>query len=117
MDKNYRITIIADEALAEAIKAYAEENPADMEIESERSNRDAARLGFDIGGAADIVTLVTATFFFGELAVRLFQWMRANRSNKIIIQTPMKTVEISNSAQLTEKEVLRLLKSAYESPD
>lgn len=107
----YRVTFIADVAFIQALKDLANEDPR-MIVESERTEKDATRLGFDLAAAATVVTIITGALYTGELAARVLAWLRHMKGNKIILQTPFKTLELHKSAELTEEDVRRFLQAA-----
>ena len=117
MDQKYRVTFIGDEGFDRELTDFAASNPGIVTIESRRSDQDASRLGFDLATASAIVTIITSTFYFGELGFRLYRWLGKSKTNKIIIQTPLRTIEIVKSDELTEDDVKRLLEEAYRAPE
>jgi predicted amino acid dehydrogenase len=104
---------IADDAFTSELKAFAAANTDRLTIESEQTDRDATRLGFDLATVSAIVTIVTSAFYFGELGVKVARWLAKSRANKVIIQTPLKTVELVKSTNITKDEIVELLKTAY----
>ena len=109
---SYRVTFIGDDTFIHEFKSFASENPDDVEIESERSEKDATRLGFDLATAVAIVAIVSGTLYVGELAVKVLAWLRKSKGNKIVLQTPFKTLELQKSEGLTEEDVRKFLQAA-----
>ena len=109
---SYRVTFIGDDVFIEELKSFAAKNPVDVNIESELREKDATRLGFDLVTAAAIVTIISGALYTGELAVKLFMALRKSKSNKIIIQSPFKTLELQKSGELTEEDVRKFLEAA-----
>jgi hypothetical protein len=112
--KGYRIKFIADEGFNDALKAFAKTNPSLVTIESEHTEKDPTRLGFDLHAIAEIVTLIAETLSVAELAAKMIAWLNQSKSNKVIVQTPFKTVEVHKTKDMTEEEVGKILKVAME---
>jgi hypothetical protein len=49
-----------------------------------------------------------------ELAAKMIAWLNQSKSNKVIVQTPFKTVEVHKTKDMTEEEVGKILKVAME---
>ena len=110
--QQYRLKFIADDSFVEQLRAYATKYPESLSIQSEAKNKDATRLGFDLAAAADILTLVSGTLYVGELSVMVVKWLRASKSNKIVLQGPFQTLEFHKDAGVTEEDVRKFLKAA-----
>lgn len=110
--KFYRVTFIADSVFTDEVKAFVRENPERIEIESERFEKDATRLGFDLATMSAIVTIITGTLYVGELSAQILSWLRRSKGNKIVFQTPFKTLELHKSESLTEEDVRKFLLAA-----
>src|SRR5580704_4879876 len=108
--KSYRIKFIADGGFNDAVKAFAKKNPSLLKVESEHTEKDPTRLGFDLQAIAEIVTLIAESLSIAELAVKVIAWLNESKSNKVIVQTPFKTVEVHKTKNLTEEEVRNILK-------
>jgi hypothetical protein len=112
--QQYKVKFIVDAAFIEQMKQYAHEHPNNLKIESEKTEKDATKLGFDLVTVASIVTIVSGTLYIGELAAKILGWLSHSSGNKVAIQTPFQTIEIHRSANLTERDVRGLLKAAME---
>lgn len=108
----YRLKFIVDEPFAQQLKFEAARDPDNLKVESEREEKDATRLGFDLGTAVAIVTIVQGALYAGELAVKIYQWWQASRANKVVLQTPFQTLELHKSAGITEADIRKFLKAA-----
>jgi hypothetical protein len=82
-----------------------------MRIESERPEKDATRLGFELATVSAVVTVIAAAIYAGELSIKITQWYRKSNADKIILQTPFKSIEVRAAKELTESEVKRALES------
>jgi hypothetical protein len=110
--ESYRVTFIADTSFTNELKIFAGANPESIEIESERSEEEATRLGFDLATASAIVTIITGTLYVGELSAKMLGWLQKSKGNKVILQTPFKTVELHKSEKLTEEDIRKFLAAA-----
>jgi hypothetical protein len=109
-----RMKFIADKTFNDAVKAFAKDNPSLLKIESEHAEKDPTRLGFDLQTIAEIVTLIAESLTIAELAIKVIEWLKESKSNKVIVQTPFRTVEVHNTKDLTEGEVRKILKLSME---
>lgn len=112
MSTEYRLKFIADETFAQELQAYSAENPNDLRIERQSREKDATQLGFDLTTVDHIVVLVGHAIATAQLAAKIFQWWQKSKSNKLIIQSPSKALELAKSAVTTAKDIETLLNEA-----
>ena len=112
MHKNfYVVKFIGNNSFADEFKEFAKSDPENIQIESESYEKDPMSLGFDLTNLSAIVGIISATLYAGELATKLISFLRKSKSNKIILQTPFKTIELYNSEKITEDDARKVLKA------
>jgi len=96
--QKYRVKFVADEPVIQQIILSASEDSENLNIESVGKEEDATRLGFDLTAVSAVMTAVSSTLYVGGLAVRILKWLQRTRTNKVVIQTPFQTIELSKDA-------------------
>jgi hypothetical protein len=112
MSTEYRLKFIADETFAEELRSYSADHPDELRIERQSREKDATQLGFDLTTVDHIVVLVGHALTTAQLAAHIFKWWQKSKSNKLIIQSPSKALELAKSAVTTAKDIETLLDDA-----
>jgi hypothetical protein len=111
-----RLKIIADSEFADALKAEAVARPADLVIESERNEKDATKLGFDLADAVSIVAIVKGAIDAATFAAKIYGWWHDSKKKKprykVILQTPLRTLELHSNIPVTQAEIQRFLEAS-----
>lgn len=111
----YNVKIIADETFIGLLKEYANQSPDDIKIESEiDESKDATDLGFELVSVLAVLAVVKELFYVGELAVKIYQWLKKSKDQKIIIVTPFRTIELHSNTELTVEDIRKLLQAAQD---
>jgi hypothetical protein len=114
MPSDYRIKFIADVSFVEEMRAEIALSLDEIKIEKETTEDDATRLGFDLMTAVAVVTLVSGALDILQFAAKVYRWFEKSKSNRVIIQTPFKTVELVKASGVTRRDVEKILKAAIE---
>ena len=112
-----RLTIIADDELITEIQSYASCNSDVLGIESRRQNEDPGRLGFDLSSVVAVVALIENIDKFAMWFRKiLFDSKRVRKSEKLILQTAFKTLEIPVAEPLSVEDIKQILRDAQNLP-
>ena len=112
MNTEYRLKFIADETFAHELQAYSAQHPNEIRIERQSREKDGTQLGFDLTTVDHVVVLITHAITTAQLAVQIFKWWQKSKTNKLIIQSPSKALELVKSAVTTAKDIETLLDEA-----
>ena len=110
----FRIEILAPTGFADELESMAEEAESGMEIVERHKVDEATQRSLLLADVASVITLVTASVYFGELAVRIYRYLKARKNHRIRIRTPAGIAELSYSEDLSEEEVKQILEKALE---
>jgi len=67
-------------------------------------------LDFDYSHVATVVGLVNASLLLGRFAKIIYGWLAKNPGKRILIQTPLRRVELVSTIGLEEEEIKRKLR-------
>ncbi len=108
---SYRLKIFADDAFLQQLKHYSAQAPDDLKVVSEKIDRDATRQGFDLTNIVEVVVAVSHTIAIIELARHVVKWVRGSKGNKVVVQTPVATMEFHKET-ISEEEIQKFLEAA-----
>lgn len=115
-DKSLRVKFIVDAEFADELKAAAAQHPNELVIESERTEVDATKLGFDLGSVVSIVAVAKGGWDAAMLADKIYAWWSERKKrksqNKIVLQTPFKMLELHSNADITKEQICKFLEAA-----
>lgn len=81
----------------------------------ERTEKDATRLGFDLATAISIVALVKGAMDAATFAGKFYTWWSEKRKqktgNRIVLQTPLKTLELQSNTDITQDDIRKFLEA------
>jgi superfamily II DNA/RNA helicase len=112
--ESYRLTFVADEAFLKELRSYAAKHSEQITIEDERRDDDATRLGFDLSTISAVTTIVASVLYVGELATKVATWQSRSDANKVIVQTPFRTIELHKTSELSVEDIRQLLLAAQQ---
>lgn len=102
------VRLQGDPALMEEVEALLSDSD-EIEVTSSDSGQGGEGLDFDIATLATIVGLVSSLFFDSAIVPSLWKALRRHKGSSIVIETPLRTVKITSTEELTEEEVRQLL--------
>jgi hypothetical protein len=105
--KEYPIKIIADQSLVDHLQSYSQDHSQEVTIQPLQEDVDATRLGFDFVTAGAVLVLIKTGIEIVKIALEIVKWLRENKANKAILQTPYETIEIwqSDTDETVRKKV------------
>lgn len=109
---SYRIKFVAEPSFAAEVKVAAAGDHAKIRIESERTEKDATRIGFSLETAVTLVAIFKGLIDLAELAKTIYDWYERSHSNLVVLQTPFGVLEMRRSNGVTEEDVRRFLEAA-----
>lgn len=109
---DFYLKFIADESFIEQVRQEAKENPDALRIEAEVEDEDPSRLGFDLVTVAAIVAIISHSQNILQFSAKILKWLFASKGEKVIIQTPFQTLELSRKDKLTQEDVCKMLEAA-----
>jgi hypothetical protein len=112
--KSVQVKILSTPSFSEAFKAEAQNNTEAIKILSAGVEKDPTKLAFAIGDVESVIAIITGVFYLGEMSVKIYRWLKGSDIPKIVIHTPVRTIEITNHDGLTEEEVSSLLRRSLE---
>jgi hypothetical protein len=112
MAADYRFKFIADESFVHEIRVEAAQQPDQIRIEGESTEKDATRLGFDLATASAIVAIISGTLNIVQISAKFYNWLQKSDANKVVIQTPFQTLELSKNSGVTQEDVQKMLEAS-----
>lgn len=110
--KEIQVKLLSSPELIHELEKEAQKNPTQLKIISTGREKDPTFLEFDIAEVATIVTVVQGAFYLGQLSLQLYQLLKSNKAKRVVLQTPLRRVEITATTDLTEDQVRDILKYA-----
>ena len=110
--QDYRIKIVANADFVKNLKDEVVADPSNIKAISEKVEKDAARLGFDVQTVVSLLLIIKGTFEVTELARRIFQTWRSCDNSKIVLQTPFQTLELHKSSTITQVDIQKFIEAA-----
>ena len=102
---SYRIKIFADAAFLRELKA----DQVSITIESEREEKDATQLGFQVEAVIAVVVTVQAVLDSAKLAAKIYRWWHRSKSQVVVLQTPFGSLTMRKSGDITKADVKKFL--------
>lgn len=112
-----RVKFIADSGFAEFLKAEAATHPDDLTVEPERIEKDATKLGFDLGTAVSIVAVLKGAIDAATFAGKIYTWWsekkkKQNSTSSIILKTSFGTLELHANKAITQDDIRKFFEAA-----
>lgn len=102
------VRLQGDPSLMEEVEVLLSES-GEVEMVSSGSGQGGEGLDFDIATLVTVVGLVSSLFFDGAIVPSLWRALRRHKGSSIVIETPLRTVKITSTEELTEEQVRQLL--------
>lgn len=114
MKKNANIhtKILGSKSFIDDLSKKLKTFPEAVRIEDIKIEKDPTVLSFGLGEVASIVTLIQGTFFFSQLAKLIFDSIKAKKENRIVVQTPLKRIEVNSTEELSSDQIKKLLEES-----
>ena len=104
-----QVKILSDPEFAEALRSEAQQSPGVIEIVSSAEEKNLTELGYHLG-PGEWIGLIGIVRELPALARIIWHTLTRSKAKEIVVQTPLRTVHIHNSKELTEDEIKRILK-------
>jgi hypothetical protein len=106
---SFTVKIRSDRETADAV-VDAWQSTAEVEILERRVDDDVQGADFALETVATVVALVSAVFVDGPIVPAIVAKLKGTKRKKITIETPLRSVEITSSENLSEEEVRGILR-------
>ena len=83
----------------------------EAEVTTSRIGEGGEGLDYDIEVLSTVVGLVSTLFLDGAIVPALWKALRRHKGSSVVVETPTRTVKITSTGELTEREVRALLKT------
>jgi hypothetical protein len=108
--REIELKILGDKELVLQIRSSIERQSEGYEVISSEIKRDRSALEFGLVEVAALLTVIQGTVFLVDFANKLLSSLKQFKSKTVVLQTPLRRIEVKYSKDLTEKELERLLK-------
>lgn len=109
---SYMVKISGSPALIEDLKGIADANSSEIEVESVGPADEASHLRLGLTEVSTIVAIVNGVATFAKFAWAIYQHFREKKSDRLTVQTPLRTVVILSSDAVSADHVNALLEDA-----
>lgn len=110
LEQDVELRIIGDKEFVSDIYSCIENQEDDYEVILNEVNKDQSSFEFGLVEVAALVTIIQGAVFLGDFVYKLLDSLKRSKSKSIVLQTPIKRVEINYSEDLTDKELMKILK-------
>ena len=100
-----QIKILGAKEQMDELNKYATQFTDEIQIERYGIEKDPTNLKFGLAEVASLVAIVNGAAGIAILGKKIFDLLRGGSARRIIIQTPMRRIELISSADLTAAEV------------
>ncbi|MFO1155490.1 MAG: hypothetical protein U1E43_01330 [Rhodospirillales bacterium] len=107
-----RIKFIANDEFIDKLSEEARNMPQLITCDKKKEEKDATRLGFDFETVSSVITVFQAALTTAKVAQMIFNWWSNTKKNKVVIQTPFKTLELRSQVPISEEDVRRFLQDS-----
>ena len=104
------VNFFGTEDFSSALQSSFLETPDQVRVMRSGTLTNPREFNWGLTQIAEVITIVTAAFYFGELALRVYKALKVSKSKKVVLQTPIRTIEIANDDTLTPEQIEKILK-------
>ena len=109
---NLMVKISGSPELVADLESVVKQNPADMELKSVGPAEEPSHLGLGFVEVATIIAFVNGALGLAKFAYAIYKYLSGQPRQRVIIQTPLRTIEISSSDAISEDRVRELVSCA-----
>lgn len=100
-----QVKFLSDKSDIERLHSYLRERTNTVDIQRHGTEKDPSNLAFGIAEVAALVALFKDALPFLEMGKFIFELLHDTSQKKIVIQTPMRRIELVSSVDLTRAEI------------
>jgi hypothetical protein len=105
-----QIKILGAKDQMDQLEEYARQFTEEIQIERYGIERDPTNLKFGLAEVVSLVAIAKGAVGAAILAKKIFELLRGDKARRIVVQTPMRRIELVSSTDLTPEEVQDALK-------
>ncbi|HEV3278934.1 MAG TPA: hypothetical protein VG860_19210 [Terriglobia bacterium] len=108
----FMVKIDASPELVGELKNVVESNPDLMKLESAGPSDQPSHLRLGLADVETLIAIVNGAVAFGQFAHSIYKHFKEKKAERLMVQTPLRTVEILSSDATSEERILELLQSS-----
>ncbi|SRR6266446_7060640 len=109
---SFMVKIEASPELVGELKSIIDENPELMKLESSGPAGEPSHLRLGLEEVYTLIAILNGAATFGKLAYGIYKNLSKNKTQRMTLQTPLRTVEILGSDAISVDRISELLESS-----
>lgn len=105
----FQIKILGAKEQMDQLNEHANQFTEDIQVERYGIEKDPTNLKFGLAEVASLVAIAQGTVGLALLGKKIFDLLKEGKGRRIVIQTPMRRIELMSAADLTAEEVQNAL--------
>ena len=112
--KVVQIKILSTPEFIQELKNEATNKSKTIKVLSSGVEKDPTALEFGLDEVATMLAIIQGSFYIGEFCSMIWRQFKDGKAKRVVIQTPLRRVEIILSEDLTEDSIRSILKKAID---
>ncbi len=110
---SFQVKVLSSPAFIDFLRREWATSPSQqVQVISSGPERDPTFLAFDLSEVAALVGILEGSLFIGMFVHQVFAGLQSGKTKRVVIQTPMRRVEVVATKDLTEAHVREILQGS-----